>query len=76
VLLELRGNRVVNSQPSKCDFTNLYVQLSKCTTLKGIKLLSPVRLQDFIGNKLDQKMLNAMQRLAGLAAKTRRAYKT
>jgi len=74
VLLELRGNRMVNSQPSKCDFTSLYVQLSRCTTLKGIKLLSPVRLQDFIGNKLDQKMLDAMQRLIGLAAETRRAY--
>jgi hypothetical protein len=74
VLLELRGNRMVNGQPSKCDFTSLYVQLSRCRTLKGIKLLSPVRPQDFIGNKLDQKMLDAMQRLANLAAETRRAY--
>ncbi|KAH6874300.1 hypothetical protein B0T10DRAFT_415538, partial [Thelonectria olida] len=43
VLLELRGNRIINGEPSKCDFTSLYVQLSRCTTLKGIKLLSPVR---------------------------------
>ncbi|KAM4067778.1 PIF1-like helicase [Hirsutella rhossiliensis] len=41
VLLELRGNRLTNGEPSKCDFTSLYVQLSRCTTLHGIKLLSP-----------------------------------
>ncbi|KAJ6436458.1 L-fucose-proton symporter [Purpureocillium lavendulum] len=56
VLLELRGNRVTNGDPSKCDFTSLYVQLSRATTLRGIRLLSPVRPQDFIGNKLDQNM--------------------
>ncbi|KAJ3518612.1 hypothetical protein NM208_g14453 [Fusarium decemcellulare] len=74
VLLELRGNRIINSQPSRCDFTSLYVQLSRCKTLEGIKLLSPVRPQDFIGNKLDQKILDAMQRLTRLAAETRRAF--
>ncbi|KAH7461132.1 hypothetical protein FOMA001_g19195 [Fusarium oxysporum f. sp. matthiolae] len=74
VLLELRGNRVINGQPSKCDFTSLYVQLSRCRTLEGIKLLSPVRTQDFIGNKLDQKILEAMQRLTHLAAETRRTF--
>ena len=68
VLLELRGNRIINGQPSKCDFTSLYVQLSRCKTLKGIKLLSPVRPQDFIGNKLDEKILDSMQRLTNLAA--------
>ncbi|XP_044714513.1 PIF1-like helicase domain-containing protein [Hirsutella rhossiliensis] len=41
VLLELRGNRVINGEPSKCDFTSLYVQLSRCTSLRGIKLLVP-----------------------------------
>jgi hypothetical protein len=25
LLLELRGNRIINGQPSKCDFTSLYV---------------------------------------------------
>jgi hypothetical protein len=74
VLLELRGNRTINGQPSKCDFASLYVQLSRCKTLKGIKLLSPVRPQDFIGNKLDQKILDAMQRLTDLAAETRRVF--
>ncbi|KJZ69389.1 hypothetical protein HIM_11228 [Hirsutella minnesotensis 3608] len=72
--LELRGNRVANGEPSKCDFTSLYVQLSRCTTLQGIKLLSPVRHQDFIGNSLDQAMAGGMQRLKYLAAETRRVY--
>ncbi|KAI1289116.1 hypothetical protein F5Y03DRAFT_378387 [Xylaria venustula] len=74
VLLELRGNRVTNGQPSKCDFTSLYVQLSRCRTLQGIKLLSPIRQQDFIGNKLDQTIVDAMQRLRKLADDTRRMY--
>ena len=74
VLLELRGNRMTNGQASKCDFTSLYVQLSRCRTLQGIKLLSPVRPQDFIGNKPDQSILNAMQRLKDLAAETRRLF--
>ncbi|KAI1357192.1 hypothetical protein F5Y08DRAFT_324824 [Xylaria arbuscula] len=74
VLLELRGNRVTNGQPSKCDFTSLYVQLSRCRTLQGIKLLSPIRQQDFIGNKLDQTIVDAMQRLRNLADETRRMY--
>jgi hypothetical protein len=43
VVLELRGHNMVNGEPSKCYFTNLYVQLSRCTTLRGVKLLSPVR---------------------------------
>ncbi|KAJ6436948.1 retrovirus polyprotein [Purpureocillium lavendulum] len=68
VLLELRGNRVTNGEPSKCDFTSLYVPLSRCTTLQGIKLLSPVRLQDFIGNTLDHPMLDGMRTLKSLAA--------
>ena len=74
VLLELRGNRMVRGEPSKCDFTSLYVQLSRCTTLRGIKLLSPIRPQDFIGNKLDQTILDAIQKLRHLAAETRRVY--
>ncbi|KAJ3454832.1 hypothetical protein MRS44_013432 [Fusarium solani] len=76
VLLELRGNRMTNGQPSKCDFTSLYVQLSRCRTLQGIKLLSPVRPQDFIGNKLDQNIIDAMQRLTDLAAETRRLFES
>lgn len=76
VLLELRGNRMTNGQPSKCDFTSLYVQLSRCRTLQGIKLLSPIRHQDFIGNQPDQRILNAMQRLTDLAAETRRLFES
>ena len=74
VLLELRGHRMVNGEPSKCDFTSLYVQLSRCTTLRGVKLLGPVRHQDFIGNKLDQAIVDGMQRLRNLAVETRRIY--
>jgi hypothetical protein len=76
VLLELRGNRMTNGQPSKCDFTSLYVQLSRCRTLQGIKLLSPVRPQDFIGNKPDQSIIDAMQGLTNLAAETRRLFES
>ncbi|KAJ3552293.1 hypothetical protein NPX13_g11152 [Xylaria arbuscula] len=61
------------SQP-KCDFTSLYVQLSRCRTLQGIKLLSPIRQQDFIGSKLDQTIVDAMQRLRNLADETRRMH--
>ncbi|KAI0976961.1 hypothetical protein F4678DRAFT_469034 [Xylaria arbuscula] len=75
VLLKLRGNRVTNGQPSKCDFTSFYVQLFRCRTLQGIKLLSLIRQQDFIGNKLDQTIVDAMQRLRKLADDTRRMYK-
>ncbi|KAH7303745.1 hypothetical protein B0I35DRAFT_446248 [Stachybotrys elegans] len=74
VLLELRGNRVINGEPTKCDFTSLYVQLSRCTSLKGIKLLSPIRQQDFIGNKMDYFIVEAMRRLSNLAEETRHAY--
>ncbi|KAI0903058.1 hypothetical protein F4823DRAFT_629717 [Ustulina deusta] len=76
VLLELRGNRMTNGQPSKCDFASLYIQLSRYRTLQGIKLLSPVRPQDFIGNKPDQSIINAMQRLTDLAAKTRGLFES
>ena len=74
LLLELRGSRMFNGEPSKCDFTSLYVQLSRCTTLQGIKLISPIRPQDFIGNRLDQTIVDAMQRLKNLAAETMRVY--
>ncbi|KAM4063615.1 PIF1-like helicase [Hirsutella rhossiliensis] len=40
----------------------------------GIKLLGPVRYHDFIGNGLDQAILDGMQRLKNLAAETRRLY--
>lgn len=74
--MELRGNRVINGEPSKCDFTSLYVQLSRCTTLRGIKLLGPVRPQDFIGNTLDAPMIDGMRRLQNLAVDTIKAYES
>jgi hypothetical protein len=76
VLLELRGNRVANGQPSRCDFTSLYVQLSRCKTLQGIRLLNLVRPQDFLGNKPDQGIVDAMRRLTDLAVETRRSFKS
>ncbi|OAQ58557.1 PIF1 protein [Purpureocillium lilacinum] len=75
ILLELRGTRMTNGEPSRCDFTSLYVQLSRCTTLQGVKFLSPVRPQDFIGNTLDRSMADGMRRLGKLAAETVQAYK-
>ncbi|KAG7408961.1 ATP-dependent DNA helicase PIF1 [Fusarium oxysporum f. sp. raphani] len=76
VLLELRGNRVANGQPSRCDFTSLYVQLSRCKTLQGIRLLNLVRPQDFLGNKPDQGIVDAMRRLTDLAVETRRSFES
>ncbi|KAG7429092.1 hypothetical protein Forpi1262_v009380 [Fusarium oxysporum f. sp. raphani] len=76
VLLELRGNRVAKGQPSRCDFTSLYVQLSRCKTLQGIRLLNLVRPQDFLGNKPDQGIVDAMRRLTDLAVETRRSFKS
>ncbi|KAM4064310.1 PIF1-like helicase [Hirsutella rhossiliensis] len=65
----------IPSLPGKtCDFTSLYVQLSRCTSLRGIKLLGPVRQHDFIGNGLDPAIIDGMQRLKNLAAETRRLY--
>ncbi|KAM4067807.1 reverse transcriptase (RNA-dependent DNA polymerase) [Hirsutella rhossiliensis] len=62
------------AQGKTCDFTSLYVQLSRCTSLRGIKLLGPVRQHDFIGNGLDPAIIDGMQRLKNLAAETRRLY--
>lgn len=76
VRLELRGNRTTNGEHSKSGFTSLYVQLSRCTTLQVIKLLSPMRQQDFIGNRLDQTIVDGMQRLTVLAAETRQLYES
>ncbi|KAJ3455237.1 hypothetical protein MRS44_013837 [Fusarium solani] len=46
VLLELRGNRMTNGQPSKCDFTSLYVQLSRYrpTARHNVSVIQDTRL--------------------------------
>ncbi|KAM4061986.1 ATP-dependent DNA helicase PIF1 [Hirsutella rhossiliensis] len=75
ILLQSEETKTLAIPSSRCDFTSLYVQLSRCTSLRGIKLLNPVRHHDFIGNGLDQAILDGMQRLKNLAAETRRLYK-
>ncbi|KAL8284675.1 hypothetical protein RB600_009209 [Gaeumannomyces tritici] len=74
VALELRGARTtkVNGEvvPSQCDPYSLYVQLSRCSTLDGIMLLSKVRERDFIGNKVPESMVAAEQRLETLSQAT------
>ncbi|KAI0976119.1 hypothetical protein F4678DRAFT_469165 [Xylaria arbuscula] len=75
ILLKLQKIRVTNGQPSKCNFTSLYIQLSKCKTLQSIKLLSLIQHQDFISNKLNQTIVDAMQKLRNLADKTKQIYK-
>ncbi|XP_044715945.1 PIF1 protein [Hirsutella rhossiliensis] len=71
---ETKALAIPSSRWGRCDFTSLYVQLSRCTSLRGIKLLGPVRQHDFIGNGLDPAIIDGMQRLKNLAAETRRLY--
>jgi hypothetical protein len=53
-----------------------HIQLSRCRALQGIKLLSPVRHQDFIGNKLNESIVDGVQRLRFLAAETRLIFES
>lgn len=79
VALELRGTStmIVNGQkvPTGCDPYSLYVQLSRCSTLDGVVLLSKVRERDFIGNKVPQAMATAVERLNTLSQKTMEEFK-
>lgn len=74
VALELRGTRTMTVRgqavPSACDPYSLYVQLSRCTTLDGVMLLSEVRERDFIGNKVPQSMTAAIDELMELSQRT------
>jgi hypothetical protein len=67
IALELRGTRTtkINGQvvPSPCDPYSLYVQLSRCSSLDGIILLSKVRERDFVGNKVPDSIVTAEERL-------------
>ncbi|KAI1746434.1 hypothetical protein F4782DRAFT_544257 [Xylaria castorea] len=63
-------------EPSKYNFTGLYVRLSRCGTIQGIRLLGPVQHWDFIGNMMNRTIVNAMQKLKNLADETRRIYET
>ena len=74
VALEIRGTRTthINGQvvPSQCDPYSLYVQLSRCTSLDGIMLLSQARERDFIGNRVPDNMVAAEKRLELLSEAT------
>ena len=56
--------------PSQCDPYSLYVQLSRCSRLDGIILLSKVRERDFVGNKVADSMVAAEEKLDLLSEAT------
>ncbi|KAI6373829.1 hypothetical protein MCOR32_005611 [Pyricularia oryzae] len=78
IALELRGTLTtgVDGVPvaSACDPYSLYVQLSRCTTLGGIKLLSEVREKDFVDSRVPQAMAEAEAVLGRLSEATVEAY--
>ena len=56
--------------PSQCDPYSLYVQLSRCTSLGGITLLSKARERDVVGNTIPENMAEAEKRLEELSEAT------
>ena len=74
VALELRGAKTTKisgeAVPSQCDPYSLYVQLSRCSRLDGIMLLSKVWGRDFVGNKVADSMVAAEERLDLLSEAT------
>lgn len=80
VVVELRGTRTMNVEgrvvPSRCDPYSLYVQLSRCRSLKGIMLLSKAREMDIIGNTVPENMIEAEKRLEELSEATVREAET
>ena len=60
---------------SACDFTTAYVQLSRAKSLSGISFLQEIRPQDFLGLKLDDEMVRAVERLKRLSAQTVAEYR-
>jgi hypothetical protein len=74
VALELRGTRTtyINRQavPSQCDPYSLYVQLSRCSSLDGVMLLSRARERDIVGNTIPENMAEAEMRLEELSEAT------
>jgi hypothetical protein len=77
VTLELQGTRtmIINSETkaSPCDPYNLYIQLSRCTSLDGITLVSRARTKDIVDNKVPSDMIAAEERLERLNQSTIRA---
>jgi hypothetical protein len=74
VALELRGTRTTHidgqAVASQCDPYGLYVQLSRCTSLGGIMLLSRARERDVVGNTIPESMAEAERRLEQLSETT------
>lgn len=63
---ESRGTRITNidgqAVPTQCDPYGLYVQLSRCSSLDGIMLLSKARERDIVGNTVPENMTAAEER--------------
>jgi hypothetical protein len=76
VALELRGTRTVQvygqAVLSQCDPYSLFVQLSRCSSLQSIMLLSKVRERDIIGNTMAENMVAAEKKLEELSEATTR----
>jgi hypothetical protein len=74
VALELRGTRTTHidgqAVASQCDPYGLYVQLSRCTSLGGIMLLSRARERDLVGNTIPEDMAEAERGLEQLSEAT------
>lgn len=70
--VELRGTMNVDGRaiPSQCDPYSLYVQLSRCSSLDGIMLLSKARERDIVGNTVPENMVVAEKRLEELSEAT------
>jgi hypothetical protein len=60
----------------KCSFNSLYVQLSRCKTLNGVRLLRQLKQAEFLSIKPSKGMENAMGYLQERSAATIRNWET
>jgi hypothetical protein len=76
VVLGLYGRRYNEAgEISACDFTTAYVQLSRARSLSSISFLREIRREDFLGLRLDEEMVRAVERLKRLSAQTVAGYR-
>jgi hypothetical protein len=61
---------------NKCSFTSFYVQLSRCKSLNGIRLLRPLDHDEFFSIKPSKGMETAMAYLQEQSAATLRKWET